>query len=335
MWPYKRNLGHIVKPILQLWKYTGLPIYKINIKKQTIVASNTKSFFFGLSVLLLVFLFGVRNIFLDDSYVVVDDGLNTLQLSVLFLSNSCSIILIYNKRKAFSQIFSELINCEKQISKLSKKNNFLYANIRNTVLLIAAAKYFLIIIGSVIDCINLEGERLNMIVYYTLFALYYHFEVFFIFYLVTLRCYYQKINKYLSSLKSKVLSNNEINEVFKVHSMLRENFTLIKNSFQRILLAKIFRDVLITSTGIFFVIQTYKVYNTEFLFTTFTNVVWLSTTTLTNFLVPFLFQDIFDQVKTDILHQKYCVFFFRISLREFVWQICCLTSKFILNLLIM
>ncbi|EEZ99393.1 gustatory receptor 165 [Tribolium castaneum] len=327
MWANPQNLSQVVSPIWTAWKYTGLPVYRFDTVNQKFVSVNTRTYFFGLLILSLVLFLCVQNVFTDDGFVVVNDGINFSQMLILFISNSCTVFLSYRKRKDFSRILSELDLTETRIEKLTKKRISYHADVRKVVLIILATKYGLIATGCLVDCANLVGEEVNMILYYILFSIYFHFEIIIVTYLVVLKRQYREINGYLKSLRVKVLTNYEIREILKVYSVLRQNFTMIKKGFDSIIVVKVIRDIIVTTTGIFFVLETYNVGNTQFLFTTLTNVIWGTTTALTNFLIPVILHDISDQDKFLKLHVAELLHNIKKHLKTFDNQLVLFTIK--------
>lgn len=127
-------------------------------------------------------------------------------------------------------------------------------------------------------------------------TIYYHNEILIIFYLITLKREYQEVNNYLVFLKIREVEKHKIKENIKLLFFLRKNFTLIKTSFEMIIVIKVLKDVIITSTGVFFVLNIYLIQNGDILFTTLSNILWLTSTLLTDFLLPFIFQDIYENV---------------------------------------
>lgn len=296
----RHNLIHIIFPIILSWKYSGLPIYRIDLKSQKIVTTNTKTFLIGLFILSLIIFLFVQDTYKNER-LVSENYVDLLQCFTIFMHQLLIVVLSYKKRTEFAQIFSELILLDKMTSKLTIKKNSFYISIRNIILSITAVHYILVITCWVVDFLNFTGLELNTTLYYILSTIYYHNEILIIFYLITLRKEYQEFIDYLKFLKIVKVANYKIKKIFKLLLFLRKNFILIKTSFKEIILIKVLKDVIITSIGVFFILDTYRIENTGILFTTFSNILWLVSTLLTDFLLPVIFQDIFEKVSLIII----------------------------------
>lgn len=120
----RQNLLQIVIPIIICWKYTGLPIYTIDSKSQKIIHTNTKTFLFGLIILSLIFYVSVQDIYKNGEELISENYIDLIQFSILFIHQSLIVVLSYNKRSQFAQIFSQLVLLDKKITKLTTKKIF-------------------------------------------------------------------------------------------------------------------------------------------------------------------------------------------------------------------
>lgn len=284
-----QNLSEILCLILLTWKYTGLPIYKIDRKSQKIVILYTKTYIFGIFILLFLLYFYTKTAYdIDIGY----DIIIFVQFAALILNNIFIVLLSYKKRKQFAQIFTKLLVSEKRIRKLIKKESKNYNNIRNDVFKKICLEYFSFFVSFILD--NIIGIETDVAVNLIQFIFYIHFEIVLYFYLSTLKYQYQEIIIYVNSSDRRF---DKIQKIFSIRLILLQNFTLGKNTFEITILIKLLRNVITTSIGIYLISEDY-VYNQvpAISLETLANISWMLFFITTNFLLPVAFQEISDQV---------------------------------------
>lgn len=295
MWQ-PNDLNEFVLPIFKIWKYTGLPVYKFDIKTRKFVSTNFKTFFIGILAFMTLLYFGLENLYNTDGYIIVEDNVNFVEMLTFFLQNVCMFFACYKKRKQIVKILPELQKSEKLIIKTTNIKKRHYHNIGKKFLVILGAKYILVIMSCLIDCVNIPEEVLSLTIYYTSWCIHFHLWLLVVLYLIILKEQYLEFNQYLIKIKARQNIHCNITEVINTHNILLNHFLLIKNAFEVLWLIKFITDIIITSVGVFYIFQTYMLNLSNLLLTNVSTVLWIILVGVENFLEVFIFHGILNQV---------------------------------------
>ncbi|KAJ3650364.1 hypothetical protein Zmor_022057 [Zophobas morio] len=294
------DIAQIVQPIFVLWKFTGLPIYKLtshsNGKETRFVKTDSKTVYPAVLLLsCLYFLCSTNTISEITDSAIVDEFMNFVELTTFFVQNIVILVVCHIKRKQILRVFEQLQFSENCVQKLKKHKSCYIVGVKRTVLKLATMKYSFIVILYVVYSINVPDDRINLIAYFCSWCFHYHFEMLIVTYLLILKNQYREINQFLVYQKFE-LDYLNVKEVISLHQVLRNTCKLIKDTFQGLILVKVIADSIITSTAVFYVLRVYLLLPENFLLSSVSNVVFAILIAVSNFTVAFVFHDLVEQV---------------------------------------
>lgn len=284
----------IIFSILKIWKYTALPVYRLkndSLNSKIFVYRQSKIYFRGIIMFLLLFGFSVKSVYLDDNNILHVD-VTLFELLTVFSENIFIIVFSHYKRKEISCIISRFITLDKCINKVTKKDSY-YKFVKIRILKIIITGYCLTIFCCIFDCINNPDEKWNTIIYFFNWSYHFNFEFLLILFLIILKKQYGDLLQYAA--KKKKIDYKDITETRKLYYELRLLFFQIKKNFQFYILIKLYTDLFTTTTGIYYHIR--MIFKTETMVSTlFYAFMWTVLISISNFTITYFFDDVIHQV---------------------------------------
>ena len=294
------EIEHVVQPVFALWKFTGLPIYKLashsNAKKTKFVNTDPKTVFPAVLLHSCLFLLCSTNTIseITDS-AIVDDLMNLIELATFFVQNVGILIVCHFKRRQILRIFEQLKLSENYVKKLKK--SCCVGGVKKAVLKLAVMKYSFIVVVFAAFSIKVPDDLVNLIAYFCSWGFHYHLELLIVNNLLILKNQYKEVNQFLLNEKLK-LDHAKIKAVISLHRVLRNTCKLIKDTFQSLILIKVITDSIVTSTAVFYVLRVYQLLPESFLLSTVTNLLFFMLMAVSSFTVAFVFHNLVEEVDT-------------------------------------
>jgi hypothetical protein len=303
-----KGIYNLVIPIFKTWKYTALPIFKIenniDTEQKKILSLKSHTRYIGVAIFVIYLCFNFKQVFKNSYSDVFDGDLTLAEASLFFIQNTTILLRCYKKREEICEIIAQLYFSGKVVMKVTGQELSYYTYVRNLILGIITFKYTALVVLCTFECIFLEEYPTNIILFYISWGFHFHFEIIMIVYLVVLKRQYVHLNERLKSQQCNRYNYYKLTAIVETHSLFRRIFKMINKTFGDLILVKILTDWFITSTGLFYVVQSILSFSEKTYFLKrLGNIDWILLQLISNFLLAFIIDDISQQV----LVPQFCI----------------------------
>ncbi|EEZ99398.1 gustatory receptor 174 [Tribolium castaneum] len=289
------KISKIAKHLCKLWSLHGLPIFTL--KNGKFVNKPTKSYIFSLLFVAVVVAIYTRIKKFDNR---VYSYITTIQFFSIFLLNTGFIICSHRKRKKIEKIFANLLHAETMVHRFSG-DKFPSSKIGRNLLIYIIFQFMLTLVQFVSVTSTLSRDNLSLyfeiLCHQCLLTYSFNFNIMIFFFLFSLR----EIGKHFvgaiqAKMSHKVL-DREFRQVMEISTLLHNVANDVHQTFQLVLLLKIFKD---------FILAVSSAYHSAFTMANLTTVlsylrnitevgVFLFATLMSNFGMVYYFDEISKQ----------------------------------------
>ncbi|KAJ3650362.1 hypothetical protein Zmor_022055 [Zophobas morio] len=231
----------------------------------------------------------------NSDSAIIDDAMNTTELTMFFLLNVTIVILSNKKRQEISRVIDALKYSEWLIVTLKRQNVSYTNSVKKGVLKLATVKYGVIIILCIVDCVNIPEDRVDLITYYFSWSFHFLFELVIFAYFLILRSQYDELNDFLLRQNFEITDHRTIQNLIGAYSLLRKISKLVKSISEVFILVKAIADTIVTSVAVFYSLRMYSVLPDNLLLSTTSNILYYALTAISNFTLAYVFHDLLEK----------------------------------------
>jgi hypothetical protein len=297
MQQHPNDICDLILPVFMVWKYTGLPVYRlegqVGTEGRQFSAVKSKSMYLGILFYLIwlwIYIKIILAVDADKFWVEIE----IWEICFHFVHNIGIIFVCHKTKENIGTIPSELLLNEKRVWSITKTKIMYYHDVKNYFLKIVLVKYGLTITTYTAEFITSATNKLNITFYYVTWILQFHSQILIILYLIILREQYRHLNYYL---QTDQIIDCKITKIIELHSSLRKLVTSIKKCFSGYILLKILMDLICTSTGICYYVNSMLSNNESYnALSWIMALMWFALVIIVDFTIVIILEAILDQV---------------------------------------
>ncbi|RZC37401.1 hypothetical protein BDFB_010228 [Asbolus verrucosus] len=295
-----KDICDLINPVFKIWKYTGLPVLRLESKNRKLFCQNTPTWCISAPIILAISLFFLNQRIME-SYT---DCILSLQLGLITVTNIFAVCLLYKRRKYLALLISKFSKMEQTFFELFQIKSA-YSQTRIFLLKFIVIKYISALIALITDYISELNYKAYIIWYHISWNYEFIFEIIYLTLFLALKYYYGRLEDYINA-KGPSEIRKILNETVEIILCLDDIIVTIKKLFQEIILVKVVTECLCTTAGLYYSILT--VPRLEFSLTT-TAFFWLFAQVLADFSIVCFFQAVVEQKESliDKIDQIYKV----------------------------
>ncbi|KAJ3667033.1 hypothetical protein Zmor_002443 [Zophobas morio] len=249
-----RNLYEYAIPTLALWKFTGLPTFKID-KTTYKVTTTPTSFLCCVAICLLS-----SNFFVYIKFYGFENTIKSMitvyEFASILTQNVGFVCTAYLRKDKMAILFTKLYLSDTRIRQFCS-NKFGYADISWHFILAAAIKISSPVLAGVVDLKFMIAEPKDYAFRYCLYSgcIYYVVsDLTTFFYLTSVKKLYSELEKKLQQQQQQqqFVSRSELHEIVEIHNLLRNLAQSVSNEMQSFLLIKFLNDFFLVASDVFF-----------------------------------------------------------------------------------